>query len=147
MGGGEEVRGGQEAVAAAAELGGDEGGVRDVGDDVVVGEGDVGFFRRVDEVGAEVALLEGPEVAFGVGAVVLVGARVGAADRVFLFDDGEEGGVVACVDGVGEVVVGVLDEDGSRDVVFLDHGRHGVDDISGLLLGVEEFEFAAFVGS
>ena len=88
-----------------------EGGVGDVGDDVVVGEGDVGFLRRVDEVGTEVALLERAEVAFGVG--VVVGARVGAADGVFLFDDGEEGGVVSRVDGVGEVVVGIFDEDGA----------------------------------
>ena len=48
LGGGEEVGGREEAVAAAAELGGDEGGMGDVGDDVVVGEGDVGFLRRVD---------------------------------------------------------------------------------------------------
>ena len=108
---GQKVRGGEEAVAAAAELGGDEGGVGDVGDDVVVGEGDVGFLRRVDEVGTEVALLERAKVAFGVGAVV--GARVGAADGVFLFDDGEEGGVVSRVDGVGEVVVGIFNEDGA----------------------------------
>ena len=81
----------------------------DVGDDVVVGEGDVGFLRRVDEVGPKVALLEGAEVAFGVRAVM--GARVGTADRILFFDDGEEGRVIACVDGMGEVVVGVLDED------------------------------------
>lgn len=36
LGRGEEVGGGEETVAAAAELGGDEGGVGDVGDDVVV---------------------------------------------------------------------------------------------------------------
>lgn len=145
MGGGEEVAGGEEAVAAAAELGGDEGGVGDVGDDVVVGEGDVGFLRRVDEVGAEVSLLQRAQVAFGVGAVV--GARVGAADGVVFFHDGEEGRVVACVDGVGEVVVGVFDEDGAGDVALLDHCRHGVDHISRILLGVEEFKLIAFVGS
>ena len=64
LGGGEKVDGREETVAAAAELGGDEGGVGDVGDDVVVGEGDVGFLGGVDEVGAEIALLEGAEVAF-----------------------------------------------------------------------------------
>ncbi len=145
LGRGEEVRGGEEAVAAAAELGGDEGGVGDVGDDVVVGEGDVGFLGRVDEVGAEVALLEGAEVAFGVGSGV--GAGVGAADGVFFLDDGEEGGVVACVDGVGKVVVGVFDEDGAGDVEGVDDGGYGVDDVSGLVLRVEELELAAFVGS
>ena len=41
LGGGEKVRGGEETVAATAELGGDEGGVGDVADDVVVGERDV----------------------------------------------------------------------------------------------------------
>ena len=145
LGGCEEVGGGEEAVAAAAELGGDEGGVGDVGDDVVVGEGDVGFLCGVDEIRAKVTLLEWAEVAFGVGAVV--GARVGAADEVFLFDDGEEGGVVSCVDRMGEVVVGILDEDGAGDVVFLYYRSHRVNDISSLLLGVEEFKFAAFVGS
>ena len=57
----------------------------DVGDDVVVGEGDVGFFCSVDEVWAEVSLLERAELAFGVGATMR--ARAGAADGVFLFDD------------------------------------------------------------
>ena len=117
----------------------------DVGDDVVVGEGDVGFLRGVDKVWTEVALLERAEVAFGVGAVV--GVRVGAADGVFLFDDGEESGVVSCVDRVGEVVVGVFDEDGAGDVVFLYYRGHGVDDISSLLLRVEKFKFTTSVGS
>ena len=76
-----------------------------------------------------------------------MGAGVGAADWVFFFDDGEEGGVVACVDGVGEIVVGVFDEDGARDLEILYHGGDGVDDISGLLLGVGKFELAASVGS
>lgn len=142
---GQEVGGRQEAVAAAAELGGDERGVRDVGNDVVVGEGDVGFLRRVDEVRAQVTLLQRPQVTLGVGAVV--GAGVGAADGVFFLDDGEEGGVVAGVDGVGEVVVGVFDEDGAGDVAFLNHGGHGVNDVAGLLFGVEELEFATFLGA
>ena len=81
----------------------------DVGDDVVVGEGDVGFLCCVDEVGAQVALLKWAEVALGIRAVV--GARVVAADWVFLLDDGKEGGVVSCVDGVREIIVGVLDKD------------------------------------
>ena len=117
----------------------------DVGDDVVVGEGDVGFFGGVDEVWTEVALLEWAEVAFGGGA--MVGARVGAADGVFFFDDGEEGRVVSCVDGVGEVVVGIFDEDGAGDVVLLYYRGYRVDDISGLLLRIENFKFTAFVGS
>lgn len=117
--------------------------MRDVGDDVVVGEGDVGFLRCVDKVRAEITLLERTEVAFRVGAVV--GARVGAADWIFLFDDGEEGGVISCVDGVGEVIVGVLDEDGAGDIAFLYYCVHRVDDISGLLLGIEKLEFAAFI--
>ena len=50
-----------------------------------------------------------------------MGAEVGAADWIFFFDDGEEGGVVACVDRVGEIVVSVFDEDGARDLVFLNH--------------------------
>ena len=114
----------------------------DVRDDVVVGEGDVGLLRCVDEVRAQIALLEWAEVAFRVRATVSAG--VGAADWVFFSDDGEEGGVVSCVDGVGEVVVGIFDEDGAGDVAFLYHCSHGIDDISRLLLGVEEFEFAAF---
>ena len=145
LGGGEEVGGREEPVAAAAELGGDEGGVGDVGNDVVVGEGDVGFLGCVDEIGAEITLLEGAEIAFGVGAAV--GAIIGAADWVFFFDDGEEGGVVACVDGVGEIVIGVFDEDGARNLVFLYHSGDGVDDISGLLLRIEKLELAASVGS
>ena len=76
-----------------------------------------------------------------------MGAEVGAADWVFFFDDGEEGGVVACVDRVGEIVVSVFDEDGARDLVILYYCGDGVDDISGLLLRVEKFEFAASVGS
>ena len=116
-----------------------------VADDVVVGEGDVGFLRCVNEVGAKITLLERAEVAFRVGAVV--GSGIGAADWVFLFDDGEEGGVVSCVDGMGEVVVGIFDEDGAGHVAFLYYCGHGVDNISGLLLGIEEFDFAAFVGS
>ena len=117
----------------------------DVGDDVVVGEGDVGFLRCVDEVWAKVPLLEGAEVTFRVGAIV--GARIGATDWVFLFDNGEEGSVIACVDGVGEVIVGIFDKDGTADVVFLYYCGYRIDDISGLLLGVEEFKFAAFVSS
>lgn len=76
-----------------------------------------------------------------------MGAVGGAADGVFFFDDGEEGGVVSCVDGVGEVVVGVFDEDGAGDVALLNYCGYGVDHISCLLLGVEEFKFVAFVGS
>ena len=76
-----------------------------------------------------------------------MGARVGTADWVFLFDDGEEGGVVSCVDGVGKVVVGIFDEDGAGDVVLLYYCGHRVDDISGLFLGVENFKLTAFVGS
>ena len=117
----------------------------DVGDDVVVGEGDVGFLRCVDEVWAEVPLLEWAEVPFRVGAIV--GARVRTADWVFLFDNGEERSVIACVDGVGEIIVGIFDKDGTADIVFLYYCSYRVDDISGLLLGVEEFKFAAFVSS
>lgn len=117
----------------------------DVRDDVVVGEGDVGFLRRVDEVRAEIALLEWAEVAFRVRAVMRAG--IGAADWVFFSDDGEEGRVISCVDGVGEVVVGIFDKDGARDIAFLYHCSHCIDDISRLLLGVEEFEFAAFFRS
>lgn len=76
-----------------------------------------------------------------------MGTRVGAADRVFLLDYGKEGGVVPCVDGVGEVVVGVFDEDRAKNLVSMYYCGHGVNDIPGLLLGVEEFKFAAFVGS
>lgn len=89
----------------------------DVGDDVVVGEGDVGFLGCVDEVWSEVALLEGAEIALRVGAVV--GTRVGAADRVFLLDYRKEGGVVPCVDGVGEIIVGIFDEDRAGNIVFM----------------------------
>ena len=76
-----------------------------------------------------------------------MGARVGAADWVLFFDDGKESGIISRVDRVGEVVVGIFDEDGAVDIVFLDYCGHGIDDISGLLLGVGEFNFAAFVGS
>lgn len=115
----------------------------DVGDDVVVGEGDVGFLGCVDEVWAKIALLEGAEVAFGVGTGVR--ARVGATDWVFLLDYGEEGCVVSYVDGVSEVIVSIFDEDGAADIVFLYYCGDGVDDISRLLLGVEELEFAALI--
>lgn len=117
----------------------------DVGDDIIVGEGDVGFLCCVDQVRAEITLLEWAKVAFRVGAGV--GAGVGAAYRVFFFDNGEESGVISCIDGVGEVVIGIFDEDGAADVAFLYYCGHSVDDISRLLLRVEEFEFAAFVGS
>lgn len=73
--------------------------------------------------------------------------RVGAADRVFLLDYGKEGGVVPCVDGVGEVVVGIFDEDRAKNLVSMYYCGHGVNNIPGFLLGVEEFKFAAFVGS
>lgn len=74
-----------------------------------------------------------------------MGSRVGAADRVFLFDYRKEGGVISCVDGVGEVVVGIFDEDRAGNLVSMYYCGHGVDDIPGLLLGVEEIKFAAFV--
>lgn len=48
---------------------------------------------------------------------------------------------------MGEVVVGIFDEDGAGHVVFLYYRGHSVDDIPGLLLGVEKFKFTAFVGS
>ena len=48
---------------------------------------------------------------------------------------------------MGEVVVGIFNEDGAGDVVFLYYRGHRVDDISGLFLGVEKFKLTAFVGS
>ena len=76
-----------------------------------------------------------------------MGAAVGATDWVIFSDDGKERGVISCVDGVGEIVVGIFDKDGAGDVAVLYHCGHRVDDISRLLLGVEEFELVAFVGS
>ena len=48
---------------------------------------------------------------------------------------------------MGEVVVGIFDEDGAGDVVFLYYRGYRVDDISSLSLRVEKFKFPAFVGS
>ena len=48
---------------------------------------------------------------------------------------------------MGEVVVGIFDEDGAGDVEFLNYCGHGFDHISSLLLGVKEIKFSAFVGS
>ena len=74
-------------------------------------------------------------------------ARVGAADGIIFFDDGQEGGVVSCVDGMGEIIVGVFDKDGTTDVVFLYYRGHRVDNIFGPLLRVKELKFATFIGS
>ena len=48
---------------------------------------------------------------------------------------------------MGEIVVGIFDEDGAGHVVFLYYRSHRVDDIPGLLLRVEKFKFSGFVGS
>lgn len=115
-----EILRGSKGPAAAAELGGHEGAVCHVADYVVVAEADVGFPRRVDEVGAAVAFWGG-------------GERGG-------FDDGEVGQVVADVDAVCEVVVGVFDEDWAGEGERGDECRDGVDGVQGWGFGVVEMK-------
>jgi hypothetical protein len=116
----------EEAESAAAKAGRVEGPVRDIGDEVVVHEGDVALAHGIDEVGPKV--------------------RPRRESRRLIFpDDAGEVDIVSNEQVIRvETSVGVFDEDGSADVAFLNGQGDGFASVDGLSICIDEFELFQF---